>query len=44
MELVVPWGELALFLTAAALVGLAAAASPARRAARLNLLASIKTE
>ncbi|MFB7056583.1 ABC transporter permease [Streptomyces vinaceus] len=44
MELVVPWGKLALFLTAAALVGLAAAASPARRAARLNILASIKTE
>ncbi|MCX4783597.1 ABC transporter permease [Streptomyces sp. NBC_01264] len=44
MELVIPWGKLALFFAAAALVGLGAAAAPARRASRLNALAGIKSE
>jgi putative ABC transport system permease protein len=42
--LVLPWGRLAIFLGAAALVGVLAAVGPARRAARLNLLAAINTE
>ena len=41
---VLPWGRLALFLAAAALVGVVAAIWPARRAARLNVLEAIRTE
>ncbi|MFF2651772.1 ABC transporter permease [Streptomyces sp. NPDC058045] len=43
-ELVVPWARMALFLLLAALVGVLAALWPARRAARLNMLAAIKSE
>ncbi|GAB7033076.1 FtsX-like permease family protein [Streptomyces sp. NPDC021749] len=43
-ELVLPWGRLGLFLAAAALIGALAALWPARRAARLNMLASIKAD
>ncbi|MFJ4621378.1 ABC transporter permease [Streptomyces sp. NPDC088812] len=43
-ELVVPWGRMALFLVLAAGVGVLAALWPARRAARLNMLAAIKSE
>lgn len=43
-EMVLPWGRMALFLALAALVGVAAALWPARRAARLNMLAAIKAE
>ncbi|MEU4112493.1 ABC transporter permease [Streptomyces sp. NPDC048208] len=43
-ELVLPWSRLALFLLLAALVGVLAALWPARRAARLNMLAAIKAE
>ncbi|MEU9502529.1 ABC transporter permease [Streptomyces sp. NPDC048196] len=43
-ELVLPWGRMGLFLAMAALVGVLAALWPARRAARLNMLASIKAE
>ncbi len=39
-----PWGRLALILAAAALVGVVAALWPARRAAKLDVLAAIKTE
>ncbi|MFE0876688.1 ABC transporter permease [Streptomyces smyrnaeus] len=42
--LVLPWGRLGIFLALAALVGVLAALWPARRAARLNMLAAIKTE
>ncbi|MDJ1138339.1 ABC transporter permease [Streptomyces iconiensis] len=42
--LVLPWGRLGLFLALAALVGVLASLWPARRAARLNMLAAIKTE
>ncbi|MDT0381951.1 FtsX-like permease family protein [Streptomyces sp. DSM 42041] len=42
--LVLPWDRLAVFLGLAALVGVLAALWPARRAARLNMLAAIKTE
>ncbi|CAM3162287.1 ABC transporter permease [Streptomyces albus] len=42
--LVLPWGRLGVFLALAALVGVLAALWPARRAARLNMLAAIKTE
>ncbi|EST32182.1 hypothetical protein N566_20180 [Streptomycetaceae bacterium MP113-05] len=42
--LVLPWDRLAIFLALAALVGVLAALWPARRAARLNMLAAIKTE
>lgn len=42
--LVLPWDRLALFLGLAALVGVLAALWPARRAARLNMLAAIKTD
>jgi putative ABC transport system permease protein len=43
-RLVVPWGRLALVLGASALVGVVAAWWPARRAARLDILAAIRTE
>ncbi|WP_030262265.1 ABC transporter permease [Streptomyces violens] len=43
-EMVLPWGRLGLFLALAALVGVLAALWPARRAARLNMLAAIKAE
>jgi putative ABC transport system permease protein len=43
-ELVLPWGRMALFLLLAGLVGVLAALWPARRAARLNMLAAIKAE
>jgi putative ABC transport system permease protein len=42
--LVLPWGRLALCLAAAALVGVLAALWPARRAAKLDLLAAINAE
>lgn len=42
--LVLPWGRLALFLAAAALVGVLAAHWPARRAAKLDTLAAINAE
>ncbi|MGW1375212.1 ABC transporter permease [Streptomyces sp. NPDC002446] len=43
-ELVLPWGRMGVFLAVAALVGVLAALWPARRAARLNMLAAIKAE
>ncbi|MFJ3954534.1 ABC transporter permease [Streptomyces libani] len=43
-ELVLPWGRMGLFFALAALVGVLAALWPARRAARLNILAAIKAE
>ncbi|WP_310720278.1 ABC transporter permease [Streptomyces lydicus] len=43
-ELVLPWGRMGIFLALAALVGVLAALWPARRAARLNMLAAIKAE
>lgn len=43
-ELVLPWARMALFLLLAATVGVLAALWPARRAARLNMLAAIKSE
>ncbi|UQA95028.1 ABC transporter permease [Streptomyces halobius] len=43
-ELVLPWGRMGVFLALAAVVGVLAALWPARRAARLNMLAAIKTE
>ncbi|WP_333762394.1 ABC transporter permease [Streptomyces sp. IBSBF 2390] len=43
-ELVLPWGRMAVFLLLAGTVGVLAALWPARRAARLNMLAAIKTE
>ncbi|MEV1022361.1 FtsX-like permease family protein [Streptomyces sp. NPDC050264] len=43
-ELILPWGRMSLFLTLAAVVGILAALWPARRAARLNMLAAIKAE
>ncbi|MEU6556162.1 ABC transporter permease [Streptomyces sp. NPDC046915] len=43
-ELVVPWGRIAFFLLLAGTVGVLAALWPARRAARLNMLAAIKSE
>jgi putative ABC transport system permease protein len=39
-----PWGRLALFLVFAVLAGVAAAALPARRAARLDVLAAVTHE
>ncbi|SOB82360.1 ABC transporter permease [Streptomyces sp. 1331.2] len=41
---VVPYGQLALFLALAGVVGLVAALWPARRASRLDILSSIKTD
>ncbi|MGW1158475.1 ABC transporter permease [Streptomyces sp. NPDC002513] len=43
-ELVLPWGRMAVFLVLAAVVGVLAALWPARRAARLNMLAAIKSQ
>ncbi|QKV94552.1 ABC transporter permease [Streptomyces sp. NA02950] len=43
-ELVLPWGRMAVFLALAAFVGVLAALWPARRAAKLNMLAAIKAE
>ncbi|MBO7937108.1 ABC transporter permease [Streptomyces antibioticus] len=43
-ELVLPWDRMAVFLLLAAGVGVLAALWPARRAARLNMLAAIKSE
>ena len=43
-ELVLPWARMALFLLLAGTVGILAALWPARRAARLNMLAAIKSE
>lgn len=43
-SLVLPWDRLGIFLALAALVGVLAALWPARRAAKLNMLAAIKTE
>ncbi|MFI5686048.1 ABC transporter permease [Streptomyces sp. NPDC051636] len=43
-ELVVPWARIAVFLLLAGTVGVLAALWPARRAARLNMLAAIKSE
>ncbi|MEU6576205.1 FtsX-like permease family protein [Streptomyces sp. NPDC046805] len=43
-ELVLPWDRMALFLLLAGAVGVLAALWPARRAARLNMLAAIKSE
>ncbi|KUN06671.1 ABC transporter [Streptomyces yokosukanensis] len=43
-ELVLPWGRMALFLLLAGVVGVLAALWPARRAAKLNMLAAIKAE
>ncbi|MEU6475986.1 FtsX-like permease family protein [Streptomyces sp. NPDC047017] len=42
--LVLPWGRIVVFLLLAAVVGVLAALWPARRAARLNMLAAIKSE
>jgi len=42
--LVVPWGTLAVFVLAAAVVGVLAALFPARRAAKLDVLGAITTE
>ncbi|HET7327196.1 MAG TPA: FtsX-like permease family protein [Nocardioidaceae bacterium] len=42
--LAIPWGQLALFVVIAAVLGVLAALLPARRAARLNVLAAITTE
>ncbi|MFI9078501.1 ABC transporter permease [Streptomyces sioyaensis] len=43
-ELVLPWARIGLFLALAAVVGVLAALWPARRAAKLNMLAAIKAE
>jgi putative ABC transport system permease protein len=43
-EAAIPWGTLVILLVAAAFVGLVAAALPARRAARLDLLQSLASE
>ncbi|MGW1054144.1 ABC transporter permease [Streptomyces sp. NPDC002586] len=43
-ELVLPWGRMAIFLLLAGGVGVLAALWPARRAAKLNMLAAIKAE
>ncbi|MFJ9537247.1 ABC transporter permease [Streptomyces sp. NPDC101225] len=43
-ELVLPWARMGVFLLLAAAVGVLAALWPARRAARLNMLAAIKAE
>ncbi|OKI09265.1 ABC transporter [Streptomyces sp. CB02923] len=40
-EMILPWGRLGIFLAIALVVGVLAAAWPARRAARLNMLESI---
>ena len=43
-ELVIPYGQLLLYVGAAALAGVLAALPPARRASRLNVLDAISTE
>jgi len=43
-DIVVPIGSLIVFLVLSALLGLGAASWPARRAARLNVLAAIAAE
>ncbi|MFF7330779.1 FtsX-like permease family protein [Streptomyces sp. NPDC008150] len=43
-EMVLPWGRMVVFLVLAGVVGVVAALWPARRAARLNMLAAIKSE
>ncbi|MEU9575939.1 ABC transporter permease [Streptomyces chilikensis] len=43
-ELVLPWGRIVLFLLLSALIGVVAALWPARRAARLDMLAAIKAD
>ncbi|GAA2307133.1 ABC transporter permease [Streptomyces kunmingensis] len=43
-SLILPWGRMGVFLALAAVVGILAALWPARRAARLNMLAAIKAE
>ncbi|MFJ6086097.1 ABC transporter permease [Streptomyces sp. NPDC092369] len=43
-ELVLPWTRMAIFLLLAATVGILAALWPARRAAKMNMLAAIKSE
>ncbi|MEV0184437.1 FtsX-like permease family protein [Streptomyces sp. NPDC050625] len=43
-ELVLPWARMGFFLLLAGTVGVLAALWPARRAARLNMLAAIKSE
>nr|WBO78441.1 ABC transporter permease [Streptomyces sp. SBE_14.2] len=43
-ELILPWTRMGVFLLLAAVVGVLAALWPARRAARLNMLAAIKSE
>ncbi|MFI7341959.1 ABC transporter permease [Streptomyces sp. NPDC050085] len=43
-SLILPWGRMGIFLALAAVVGILAALWPARRAARLNMLAAIKSE
>ncbi|MES4906690.1 MULTISPECIES: ABC transporter permease [unclassified Streptomyces] len=43
-ELVLPWGRMSVFLVLAGFVGVLAALWPARRAAKLNMLAAIKAE
>ncbi len=42
--LAIPWGSMAVFLIVAAIFGVLAAILPARRAARLNVLAAIQNE
>jgi putative ABC transport system permease protein len=44
LAVVLPWGQIGLFLLSAAAVGVLAAVWPARSAARLNMLTAIKTE
>ncbi|MCZ0209811.1 ABC transporter permease [Streptomyces sp. UMAF16] len=43
-ELILPWGRMTVFLLLAGAVGVLAALWPARRAARMNMLAAIKAE
>ncbi len=43
-DIVIPYGNLIIFLIIAALLGLAAASWPARRAARLDILAAIAAQ
>lgn len=42
--LAIPWGQLGLFVLGAAVVGMFAALTPARRAARLDVLSAIATD
>ena len=43
-QLVVPYGQLVIYLIVGAVIGILAAVWPARRAARLNVLQAIATE